>query len=257
MSLLKTEGLTKRFGGLTAVDNLDLDVQSGQVFGLIGPNGAGKSTVFNLLTGVFKPTRGKIFFDGEDITNLKPHKIAEKGVGRSFQADINLTTYTVLDNVLAACHLMSRTDVFSAIARTRNYRNKQTNTIERALEVIELLGLGKLKGELAQNLPHGLQRILGIAIAIVGKPKLLLLDEPVSGLSHTEAEDVMNLITQLIRAEGNSIILVEHNMKTIMNNCDYVAVIEYGVKIAEGTPTEIVKNQAVIAAYLGVEKNAA
>jgi branched-chain amino acid transport system ATP-binding protein len=255
MPVLKTENLTKNFGGLTAIMNLNLQVEKDQIFGLIGPNGAGKSTFFNLITGVYRPSRGTIFFEGEDVTNLKPYMLAERGIGRSFQEDINLPNFTVMDNALTSCHLLSRAGVFSAIARTATYRQRQARAFARALEVLELVGLSDLKTEQVKNLPHGLQRKLGIAMAMAGDPTLLLLDEPVSGLNHTEVEDVMATITQLCRA-GNTIILVEHNMKAIMNYCDYIAVLDHGVKIAEGTPGEIVNNKLVIEAYLGVEENA-
>jgi len=254
MIVLETKNLTKNFGGLAAVNGLNLQVEKGQLFGLIGPNGSGKSTFFNVVTGVFPPSRGKIFFDGEEITRLKPHKIAEKGIARNFQADVNLSAYTVLDNVAVSSHLLSRTGVFSAMVRSMTYRTKQAAVLKRANEVIEFAGLGGLKGELAKNLPHGHQRMLGIAMAIAIKPKLLLLDEPISGLSHTEIEGVMDLILRL-RNEGNTIILIDHNMKVVMNYCDYIAVIDHGIKIAEGTPAEIVNNKAVIEAYLGVEEN--
>jgi branched-chain amino acid transport system ATP-binding protein len=248
---LEISGLTKKFGGLTAVNQFDMYVNKGEILGLIGPNGAGKTTVFNLITGVFPPTRGKVVFDGIDITGKKPHKIAELGIGRTFQLNPLFANFTVLENVSASFHLHPRSSLFDVYFNTRTYRRNEAYILEQSLEILKLVGLEKVKDELAKNLPHGYQKMLGVARALAVKPKLLLLDEPIAGMNPDEIDFTLTNIRRT-QQQGTTIVVVEHNMQ-IMNLCDRVVVISFGQKIAEGLPEEMRKDQEVIQAYFGGE----
>jgi branched-chain amino acid transport system ATP-binding protein len=249
--LLETEGVTKQFGGLTAVNHLDAFVNEGEIVGLIGPNGAGKTTIFNLITGVLKPTSGKIIYDGTDITDLKPHKVAELGIGRTFQLNPLFANFTVLDNVVASFHLRPKSSLLQAYLNTPTYRRNEAYIAEQSLEILQLVGLDKVKDELAKNLPHGFQKMLGMARAMAVKPKLLLLDEPISGMNPDEIEFTMTAIKKT-QEQGVTFVVVEHNMR-IMDLCDRVIVINFGQKIAEGLPKEVRGNKEVIQAYFGGE----
>jgi branched-chain amino acid transport system ATP-binding protein len=249
--LLETRGLTKQFGGLIAVSGFDMGVNQGEITGLIGPNGAGKSTVFNLITGVYPVTRGKIIFDDKDITRKKPHQVAALGIGRTFQLNPLFADFTVLQNVSASFHLHPRSSLLQVYFNTATYRKNEASIREQSLDVLRLVGLEKVKDELARNLPHGYQKMLGVARALATRPKLLLLDEPLAGMNPSEIEFSLNSIDRM-RREGITILIVEHNMQ-ILDLCDRVIVISFGQKICEGSPEDVRCNQDVISAYFGGE----
>lgn len=249
--LLEAKGLTKYFGGLGAVFQLDISVGQGEIVGLIGPNGAGKTTVFNLITGVLRPTAGKVLFDGHDITGKKPHLTAKAGIGRTFQLASLFADFTVLENVVASFYLYPKCGFWEALFNTATYRKKEEYILNQAQEVLRLVGLEKAKDELAKNLPHGHQKILGVARALAVKPKLLLLDEPIAGMTHDEIDFSLKAFEKM-RSQGITILLVEHNME-VMSLCDRIMVLNFGNKIAEGSPEEVRQNEGVIEAYFGSE----
>jgi branched-chain amino acid transport system ATP-binding protein len=248
--MLEIRGLTKHFGGLFAVNNLDMTIKQGEIAGLIGPNGAGKTTVFNLITGFIAPTKGQIIFKQADITGKTTHSIAEKGVVRTFQQNAFLPDLTVLQNMLASCYLHPKTGFWEAILNTPGYRKKEQYTCDHAMDILKFLGLDSFKEELAQNLPHGYQRLLGIAMALSANPKLILLDEPLAGMNAAEVSESLTFINKMCSA-GITVLLVEHNMRAVMELCNRIVVINFGRKIAEGLPDEIRRNKDVIEAYLG------
>ncbi|MBM3223765.1 MAG: ABC transporter ATP-binding protein [Candidatus Tectomicrobia bacterium] len=247
MALLEATQLSKHFGGLAAVSQVDLRVEEGEIVGLIGPNGAGKTTCFNLLSGFLPPTAGTITFAGEPITGLKPYHIVARGLVRTFQHTTLFQDMTVLQNVLMGLHMHSRKGLGQILFRPRAFPQEE---IDRAHEVLAFTGLSPLAEQLAKNLPHGYQRTLGIAMALAVRPRLLMLDEPVTGMNLDESLHVMRLV-QTIRDRGTTILLVEHNMKAVMGTCERVVVLNFGQKLAEGTPAEVSSNPEVIAAYLG------
>jgi branched-chain amino acid transport system ATP-binding protein len=249
--LLETKGLTKYFGGLAAVSRLDIHVNQGEIVGLIGPNGAGKTTVFNLITGVLRPTGGTVLFDGHDITGKKPHLAAKMGIGRTFQLASLFPDFTVLENVVASFYLYPRSGFWEALFNTAAYRKKEEYILHQAGEVLRLVGLENVKDELAKNLPHGHQKILGVARALAVNPKLLLLDEPIAGMSHDEIDFSLGAFEKM-RSQGMTILLVEHNME-VMSLCDRIIALHFGNKIAEGSPEEVRQNEEVIQAYFGSE----
>ena len=247
--LLEITELTKHYGGLVAVERFNMSVGEGEIVGLIGPNGAGKSTVFNLVTGVLKPTKGKVIFDEKDVTGQKPHVIAELGIGRAFQLNPLFAGFTVFQNVFASFHLRPKSSLLDAFFNTATYRRNEAYISEQSMEILQLLGLDGVKDELAKNLPHGHQKLLGIARALAVKPKLLLLDEPLAGMNSGEIDFTMEAIRKTHRA-GVTIVLVEHNMQ-IMDLCSRVVVVNFGQKIAEGSPSEVRDNEEVVRAYFG------
>ncbi len=251
MAIFEVKNLCKNFGGLTAVNQLNLKVDEGEIRGVIGPNGAGKTTLFNIICGVYKPTTGKILYQGKEISGLKSNQIAKKGVVRTFQRTALFHQFTVLDNVLVASHLQYKGGLFSTIFGTNQSLDMEQE--KKAMEIIEFLGLSDLKDELAGNLPHGHQRALGIAVALASKPKLIMLDEPVTGMDPTETHHITDLIKKIRDEWGMTILLVEHDMKVVMSICDKITVLSFGEKLAEGSPNQILENSEVIEAYLGGE----
>ena len=252
MALLQVTGLTKHFGGLAAVDDLHFHVKAGEIVGLIGPNGAGKTTVLNMVTGFIPPTKGIIAFDGHTITNLKPHSIVRLGLARTFQNNLLFKGQTVLENIMGAGYLELRSNLMGSFFNTHHSRSEEGRIRKRAVEVSKLVGLTEVEDRLAEKLPHGFQRLLGLAMAYSVNPKLMLLDEPTGGMNADESIATVDLL-QRIRKEGTTILLIEHNMKVVMNMCTRILVLDFGKLIAEGLPEEISKNSAVIKSYLGEE----
>jgi branched-chain amino acid transport system ATP-binding protein len=253
--LLEMIDLTVKFGGVTALNNVNLHVKEGEIAALIGPNGAGKTTVFNITTGYYQPTEGQVLLDGESIVGMKPHKIARKGLARTFQNIRLFGDMTAKENIATAADSMSNTGLLDALVGTPRSRKAEQFSMNRADELLKLVGLTHRGGQLARNLPYGDQRRLEIARALALNPKVLLLDEPAAGFNPQEKEDLGNLIRK-IRDTGYSVLLIEHDMSLVMKISDRVSVLDFGQKIAEGTPTEIQGNQHVIDAYLGVADDA-
>jgi branched-chain amino acid transport system ATP-binding protein len=251
MTLLSLEGVTRRYGGLVAVDTIDLDVAEGGVTAVIGPNGAGKTTLFNLVSGFQTPNAGRIVFAGEDITTRLPQQIAASGLVRTFQLVQLFQNLSVLENIQVGCHLHTRGGVFSALMRSRATRETEREVDTRARELLDFVGLEGAADSEASALAYGQQRLLEIARALAAKPKLLLLDEPAAGLSADESKRLSAAIRDIAR-RGTTVLLIEHDMKLVMNTADTIAVMDFGRKIAEGTPAAIRENPAVITAYLGV-----
>jgi branched-chain amino acid transport system ATP-binding protein len=247
--LLEIKTITKYFGGLSAVDHFDMHVSQGEIVGLIGPNGAGKTTLFNLITGVFRVNSGYVIFDAKDITRKRPHQVAALGIGRTFQLNPLFADFTVLQNVSSSFHLHPHSSLFDIYFNTAKYRKNEAYIQQRSVEILQLVGLEKVKDELARNLPHGYQKMLGVARALATQPKLLLLDEPLGGMNPSEIEYSLNTIRKM-REQGVTVLIVEHNMQ-ILDLCDRVVVISFGQKICEGLPQEVRENKEVIAAYFG------
>ncbi len=249
--LLVAENLTKRFGGLVAVNNVDFSVPEKSIVTIIGPNGAGKTTFFNCMTGLYKPTTGKVSFDGKDITGKPPHLVTQAGVARTFQNIKLFKTMTVLENVMVGHHARMKARISGMIFRTPFVRREEKNTEEHARELLRLVGLPRRHQDLAASLPYGDQRRLEIARALASDPKLLLLDEPTAGMNPQESESLTAFMRRLRDERGLSILLIEHDMKVIMGVSEHITVLDHGEKIAEGGPEDIRNNQQVIEAYLG------
>ncbi|MDA8097586.1 MAG: ABC transporter ATP-binding protein [Clostridia bacterium] len=253
MTLLKATKVTKRFGGLIAIQEVDFEIEAGQIVSMIGPNGAGKTTFFNLLSGYYTPDEGSIVFDGRDVTKALPEKSAACGIARTFQNIRLFPGLMVAENILVGMHLHLRSGFTGIIFNTRHVRQEEERALDEALDILEYVGLGGKETELARNLPYGDQRRLEIARALALKPKLLLLDEPTAGMNPKESDDMKKLILRLRDERQITILLIEHDMKVVMGLSDRITVINYGVKLAEGTPDEIRSNVDVIKAYLGEE----
>ncbi|MGC8766887.1 MAG: ABC transporter ATP-binding protein [Brevinematia bacterium] len=256
MILLKVECITKYFGGIKAVNDVSFDVEKGKVVSIIGPNGAGKTTVFNIISGFYKPDKGKVVFEGRDITNLKVYECARVGIARTFQNIRLFYNMTVLENVMVGRHVRSKSGIhsfFDAILRNSDFYKTEKEIEEKSLYLIELLGLSDKVNVLAKNLPYGLQRRLEIARALATEPKLLLLDEPTAGMTYREINEILEVIKKIVDM-GITVLLIEHQMMLVMNISDKVIVLDHGEKIAEGSPEEIKNNQKVIDAYLGFEE---
>ena len=255
-AMLRVEGLTKNFGGLAAVNGVDMLVEQGELVGLIGPNGAGKTTFFNLVTGYTRPSSGTVTFEGKEVTGKRPHSVAARGMVRSFQQDNVFADFTVLQNVQLACHLNCGINFWQTVFRTRSSRRNENRIKQRAEEILEVVGISQLAGTAAGSLPHGHKRMLGIAVALACEPKLLLLDEPLAGMNTAEVDETIALVRKLWES-GLSVLLIEHNMRAAMSLCQRFVVLSFGKKIAEGTPDEIRNDPEVIRAYLGTGGNAA
>ena len=286
MALAEIHKLTKQFGGLVAVDSVDLHLNEREILGLIGPNGAGKTTIFNMITGIYPPTAGEVFFRGQCVAHpvltwrkrlstpvwwlswlpvravkqkwdclrsLRPHEITEQGIARTFQTIRLFNNLTALENVMAGLHHLTEAGVLGALLRPASQRQEEAHIIAEAEQHLAFMGLQEYRDELAKNLPYGHQRRLEIARALAAEPSLLILDEPAAGLNEQETLELMALIRQ-IRDSGITILLIEHDMKVVMGICERIVVLDYGKKIAEGTPTEMQHNSRVIEAYLGEEE---
>lgn len=251
--VLEVKNITKRFGGITALKNISFTIQQGEIYGLIGPNGAGKTTMFNCITNIVEPTEGEIFFNGEKITKLKPYKITEKGICRTYQNIRLFPQMTALQNVMVGGHSRISAGVFRSVIRTKSQKQEEKFLKEKSEELLELVGLGQLKDQFAENLAYGQQRRLEIARALASNPTLLLLDEPAAGMNETETDNLFDLIKK-IQSMGITVLIIEHDMSLVMRLCDRITVLNFGEKLAEGTPDEIQNNEAVIEAYLGKEE---
>ncbi len=250
-NVLEVKGLTKRFGGLAAVNDVSFDVREGGISGLIGPNGAGKTTIFNLVTGVYKVTAGEVSFQGRRIENMEPYKIADLGVTRTFQNIRLFKNLSVFDNVLTACHLSAKYTIPEAILRLPRFRREEKVLADKATFLLEIMGLQDRRDIQANNLPYGLQRRLEIVRALALDPKLLLLDEPAAGMNPDETEQLMRLISEIRERFKLSVLLIEHHMDLVMGICEHIVVLNFGQKLSEGSADTVSSDPKVMEAYLG------
>ncbi len=254
-NVLEARNISVQFGGLLAVNSVDFNIPKQSVVSLIGPNGAGKTTFFNVLTGLYKPSSGSITFDGRDITDLPPHKIAEAGIARTFQNIRLFGLMTAQENLLVAMHSHLKAGITSTILRTPKQRREEREAEERAQEILDFAGVGKWTHEFARNLSYGDQRRLEVARALALQPKVLLLDEPTAGMNPQESQVFIDFVRRLVKERDISIMLIEHDMKVVMSVSERITVLDQGEKIAEGTPDQIKNNARVVEAYLGKAKD--
>ena len=254
MTILEVRGLSRRFGGLMAVSDLSFSVEEREIRGLIGPNGAGKTTTFNVISGFYPPSTGSVRFRGEEVSGLRTSALAARGLVRTFQATTLFQEMSVLDNVRVGCHLQARTGPLRALFGADRRREEAARA--RADEILDFFGLGARRDDLAMSLPHGLQRTLGVAVAFAAGPRLLLLDEPFTGMNPEETRQMMEVVRR-VRARGITILLVEHDMQAVMGLCDRITVLHFGRRLAEGSPAEVRRHPGVLDAYLGAAGSAA
>jgi branched-chain amino acid transport system ATP-binding protein len=254
MNILELKRLTKQFGGLTAVGSVDFNVKEHSITGLIGPNGAGKTTIFNLITGVYKVSSGSILFNGKEVANREPYQIADAGITRTFQNIRLFKKLTVFENVLIACQYNATYNILESVLKLPIFRTQEKQLKKQTEELLNIMGLLERKDILANNLPYGLQRRLEIARALALNPKLLLLDEPAAGMNPDETDQLMKLISEIRDRFDLSVLIIEHHMDLVMGICEHIMVLNFGCKLAEGSPSEIQNNSKVVEAYLGAEE---
>lgn len=248
--IIRTEGVCRYFGGLKAVEDVSMQVNSGDIFGIIGPNGAGKTTFFNVCSGIYKPTKGKVIFCGQDISDLSQESISRAGVGRTFQTTQLFQFMSVLENVKIGCHMGTKTKLVDAIFHTKTYKEDEAFAEEKAVETLRKAGLEQYANTLAGNLPYGIQRRVEIARSLASDPKILMLDEPAAGMNRLETDALRDFVEEL-NSQGQTILLIEHDMKFVMNCCNRIMVLNFGKKICEGSPDYVSNNKEVQTAYFG------
>jgi branched-chain amino acid transport system ATP-binding protein len=253
MALLQTTNVVKRFGGLTAVNKITFSVDEGRIVSIIGPNGAGKTTFFNSLTGIYRPEEGEILFKGQSLIGLRPDQVSARGMSRTFQNIRLFGSMSVIENILVGMHNQLHQNAFDTLFRSKKFHEEEAEAEAKASALMEYVGLKNVGNELAKNLPYGGQRRIEIARALAANPTLLLLDEPTAGMNPNETADAIKLFRRIRDERGVTILLIEHDMRVIMGISEHISVMDYGEKIAEGSPAEIRKNQRVIEAYLGRE----